>query len=902
MGGGGEQGEAMADTKKLFSADELPEAATPAMRQYARFKKQHPESILLFRMGDFYETFYDDAKTISRVCGLTLTSRQHGAGAVPLAGFPYHAVDTYLKRLIVAGHKVAVCDQVQDPREAKGVVDRDVTRVVTPGTLTEEALLDAKANNFLAAIAPFGKSFGLAWVDLSTGRFLVQEVEPGQLLDELGRIGASECLVPDGQYRTEDSVLEPLRPVLHAHWTPRPDWAFDPASGRKALLEHFGVASLEGFGCQGLKTGLGAAGAVLDYLTETQRGSLGNLTKIERFVRSDHLILDKATQASLELVETLRTRRQDATLLGVLDATVTPMGGRLFRQLLLYPLRDVAAIRERQEAVAELVAQPLLREELRATLRTVQDIERLAAKVAYRRANPRDLVGLKQSAAALPGLKQRLAACACPLLAETHAQLDTLDDLRDLVERSIVADPPTSATDGGIIRPGYDAKLDEERSVARDGKSWLARFQADEIRRTGIESLKVGYNQVFGYYIEITNVHAQKVPPDYSRKQTLKNAERYITPELKTWEEKIVGADDRAKELEYDLFVALRDQVAAQVERLQRVGALVAQVDCFASLAHVAAERGYCAPEVSDDLVIHIEEGRHPVLDVTLEAGRFVPNDVLLDGEGNRLAVITGPNMAGKSTYIRQVALLVLMAQMGSFVPAKKAHIGVADRIFTRVGASDELARGQSTFMVEMIETANILNNASPHSLLILDEVGRGTSTFDGVSIAWAVSEFLHEHVRARTLFATHYHELTELALLLDGVKNYNIAVREWKDEIIFLHKIVEGGTDKSYGIHVARLAGIPRKVVDRAKVILGNLEAASLTPNDKPRFAPSLDKAGANPKGLQLTLFGSLHAETIEELKRLDLDNLTPLDALAALQRLQHDIVKREGEPRKGR
>ena len=891
----------MAGTPKLFNDAEMPVAATPAMRQYARFKKQHPDSILLFRMGDFYETFYDDAKTVSRVCGITLTSRQHGDGAVPLAGFPYHAIDTYLKRLIVAGCKVAVCDQIQDPREAKGVVDRDVTRVVTPGTLTEESILDAKSNNFLAAIAPYGKHYGIAWVDLSTGRFLVQEVEPGQLLDELGRIGAAECLIPDSQYGTEDSAIEPLRPVLSSHWSPRPDWAFDPTSGRKALHEHFGVASLEGFGCKGLKTGLGAAGAVLDYLQETQRGSLANITKIERFLHSDYLILDKATQASLELVETLRTRRQDATLLGVLDATVTPMGARLFRQMVLYPLRDVARIQRRQDAVAELVGQGLLRDEVRAGLKNVHDIERIASKVVYRRANPRDLVGLKQSAAALPALKQRLAACASAHLAEIHADLDTLDDIRDLIDRGIVADPPTSLTDGGIVRAGYNAKLDEERSIARDGKSWLARFQAEEVRRTGIETLKVGYNQVFGYNIEVTNAKADKVPAHYTRKQTLKNAERYITPELKEWEERIVGADDRAKELEYDLFVEVRDQIAAQVERLQRVGGLVALVDGFVSLAHVAAERGYCAPEIADDLLLHIEEGRHPVLEVTLESGKFVPNDLLLDGDKNRMAVITGPNMAGKSTYIRQAALLVLMAQMGSFIPAKRAHIGVADRVFTRVGASDELARGQSTFMVEMIETANILNNATERSLLILDEVGRGTSTFDGVSIAWAVSEFIHEHVRARTLFATHYHELTELALLLDGVKNYNIAVREWKDEIIFLHKIVEGGTDKSYGIHVARLAGIPRNVIERAKVILTNLEAASLTPNDKPRFAPSLGEVGVNPKELQLTLFGSLHAETIGELKALDLDNLTPLEALATLQKLQRDIRKREKHSQRG-
>jgi len=886
----------MAKAKKLFTDADMPKATTPAMRQYANFKKQHPDAVLFFRMGDFYETFYDDAKTCSRVCGLTLTSRAQGEGAVPLAGFPYHSVDTYLKRLITAGYKVAVCDQVQDPREAKGVVDRDVTRVVTPGTLTEESILDAKANNFLAAIAPLKDQAGIAWVDLSTGRFLVEEVEPEQLLDELGRIGASEYLVADSQYRTEDSLLEPLRALLGGHWSPRPDWAFDPASGGKALRDHFGVASLEGYGCSGLRAGLGAAGAVLDYLQETQRGSLDNITKIERFVRTQYLMLDKNTQQSLELVETLRSRRHDTTLLGVLDETVTPMGGRLFRQMVLYPLREVERIRRRQGAVAELIDQPMLRDDLRGLLRSIYDIERIASKIVYRRANPRDLIGLKQSAAVLPALRERLAGSASPMLASIHERLDTLDDIRDLVARSIVDDPPTSLTDGGIIRDGYHADLDQERAIARDGKSWVARFQAEEIARTGIDSLKVGYNRVFGYYIEITHVHADKVPEHYTRKQTLKNAERYITPDLKEWESKILGADERAKELEYDLFVGVRDQIAAQTERLLQVGSLVAQIDGFASLAHAAAERGYCRPEIDDGLLIAITDGRHPVLDVTLDAGSFVPNDVLLDGDANRMAIITGPNMAGKSTYIRQTALLVLMAQMGSFIPAREARIGVADRIFTRVGASDELARGQSTFMVEMIEAANILNNATERSVLILDEVGRGTSTFDGVSIAWAVSEYLHEHVRARTLFATHYHELTELALLLGGVKNYNIAVREWKDEIIFLHKIVEGGTDKSYGIHVARLAGIPKKVVERAKVILANLEAASLTPNDKPRFAPTLDEVGTHPKDLQLTLFGSLHADTIDELKGLDIDNLTPLEALAALQRLQRQILKREG------
>ncbi len=887
-------------TPKLFRDEDLPpEAQTPAMRQYHFFKKQHPGTILLFRMGDFYETFYDDAKLMARVCGLTLTSRPYADGRMPLAGFPHHSLDTYLKKLIAAGYKVAVCEQVQDPREATGVVERDVVRVVTPGTLTEDTLLEAKQNNFLAAVAPFGKRVGIAWVDLSTGRFLVEEVEPSQLLDELGRISPTETLVPDSQYGTEDSALEPLRPILGGAWTPRPDWAFDPTSGSKTLREHFAVATLEGFGCDGLRQGLGAAGAILEYLQETQRGSLGNITKLERFVHTEYLTLDKATQQSLELVETLRSRRSDATLLGVLDDTVTPMGGRMFRQMVLYPLRAVPAIEQRQAAVAELAENPRLRDSLRGVLRSIYDIERLAAKIAYRRANPKDLIALKQSAAVLPTLRALLADCSAGLLATCHSDLDTLDDIRDLIERAIQPDPPTQITEGGIIAVGYHTELDELRSAARDGKSWIARLQATEIERTGIDSLKIGYNRVFGYYIEITNAHADKVPPHYIRKQTLKNAERYVTPELKEQEQKILGADEKAKQLEYELFAEVRDQVGAQVERLLAVGLLVAQIDCLASLAHVAAERGYCRPEVADDLTIDISDGRHPVLDVTLEAGAFVPNDVLLDGEANRMAVITGPNMAGKSTYIRQVALLVIMAQMGGFIPAKKAHIGVADRIFTRVGASDELTRGQSTFMVEMIETANILNNATERSLLVLDEVGRGTSTFDGVSIAWAVSEFIHEHVRARTLFATHYHELTELALLLDGVRNYNVAVREWKDEVIFLHKIVEGGTDKSYGIHVARLAGIPREVIDRATVILANLEEAALTPNDKPRFAPSLDGVGTHPRQVQLTLFGSLHADTIDELKALDLDTLTPLEALATLQRLQRDIRRREGRGR---
>ncbi len=885
----------------------MTEPTTPMMQQYLRIKAAHQNAILMFRLGDFYEMFYEDAKTASKVLGLTLTSRQKGDKAIPMAGVPYHAVEGYMQRLIRAGYKVAICDQVQDPEQAKGIVDRDVTRVVTAGTLTEEGMLPAKAHNFLAAVFLGGSAAGLSWVDLSTGAFYAEDLRPGQLFDELARIQPAECLVPEDVSDPEGEDLKPLRGQFEGMLTPRPDWVFGKDTALRTLLEHFHTASLDGFGCADLGLSLCAAGAIVQYLQETQKTSLGHISKITRFVREACVALDRSTQRSLELAQTMRSGETEGSLLWALDQTGTSMGGRLLRDWVMAPLKDVAAIQARQAAVQELFADAAVREELRAILGSVYDLERLAAKISTGRANARDLLSVRQSLSLLPDLKEKMKSCRSPMLSNLQERLDVMEDVRVLVASAVANDPPPTLRDGGLIREGYNQDLDEIRSIGRDGKSWMANFQAREIQRTQIPSLKVGYNKVFGYYIEITNVHAQKIPPDYVRKQTLKNAERYITSELKDYETRVLTADERSKELEYEIFIKVRNAVAEQTDRLQRTAEIVAHVDVLAGLAAVAAANNYTMPEVCDDLVLDIRDGRHPVLERpsphrpgALAGESFVPNDVVMDGASVNVLVITGPNMAGKSTYIRQVALLVLMAQMGSFIPARSARIGVVDRIFTRVGASDELSRGQSTFMVEMSETANILNNATERSLLILDEVGRGTSTFDGVSIAWAVTEYICQHLKSRTLFATHYHELTELALMFPNVKNYNIAVREWNDRIIFLRKIVEGGTDKSYGIHVARLAGIPRDVVNRAKVILANLEANSLDVNDKPKFAqpPQPQRARKALPG-QLSLFSQAggqteppaHKAVLDEVKKLDPAAMTPIEALNKLEELRRKV-----------
>ncbi|MGR3310301.1 MAG: DNA mismatch repair protein MutS [Candidatus Brocadiales bacterium] len=860
--------------------------ATPMMKQYQSIKKKHGDALLFFRVGDFYELFYDDAKTASKVLGIALTARSKGDNAVPMAGMPHHSVNTYIHRLIKAGYKVAICDQIEDPDEAKGVVERDVTRVITPGTLTDDLILKDKDNNYLLAIFTNGESTGLSWVDLSTGKFQAEDIATARLIDELARLRPSECLLPEETLNGETGFVENLRLNFNAMLTSQPGWIFARDTAYLTLKEHFGTTSLEGFGCESLGPSVNAAGAIIHYLKETQKTSLKHISRIERFSNQNYVILDRTTQQCLELLETMRTHEKDGSLLGILDQTLTPMGGRLLKQWIISPLKIPDEIRYRQDGVRELFKDSILRNETREKLKGVYDIERITTRVSCARANARDLISLKQSLAVLPELKEKVHTCTSEIMKSLGENLDLVEEVRILIGTAIVPNPPHTIKDGGMIREGYDHDLDELHHIRRSGKSWIANFQAEEAKRTGINSLKVGYNRVFGYYIEITNMYKDKIPQSYIRKQTLKNAERYITPELKDYETKVLTADERAKELEYDIFQRIREEVSSHTERLQKTADVIATLDAISNLAHAAAENGYAMPEITDGLELNITDGRHPVLDKIMD--NFVPNDVAIDGDQTMMAVITGPNMAGKSTYIRQVALLVLMAQIGSFIPAKHARIGTVDRIFTRVGASDELASGQSTFMVEMNETANILNNATNRSLIVLDEVGRGTSTFDGLSIAWAITEYIYEHIKARTLFATHYHELTEIELLLPCIKNYNIAVKEWGDEIIFLRKIVEGGADKSYGIHVARLAGIPRELLDRAKTLLANLEANSLDIYNKPKFAPSKEK---ETTPAQLSIFASKEENILKSIKELDITTLTPLDALNKLNEIKKKL-----------
>jgi DNA mismatch repair protein MutS len=855
---------------------------TPMMKQYLAAKRKAGDAVLFFRMGDFYELFYDDAKLASRLLGLALTSRSKGEGAVPMAGFPHRSVSTYVRKLLSLDHKVAICEQIQDPRKAKGLVDRDVVRVITPGTLTEDEVLSPKDENHLAAVVRHRGGAGLAWVDLSTGRFRVEETGPGGLDGEFQRLSPSEVLLPEGGgEEMSDAAVQALVPSP-CMITRRPDWTFDPGEGLALLRRHFGVQTLAGFGLDDGAPYVGAAGAVLHYLNETQKTALGHIAKIELVRISDYMLLDGPTRRSLELTRSSSGSRE-GTLLAVLDHTRTAMGARLLKEWILHPLLKAGDVVQRQQGVAEMVENPGMLEDLAEAIEEIHDIERIAARVACGRAGPRDMVALGNSLARLPVLRDAAGPADSPLLRAAR-EMETFDDLADLLARALEPSPPVALREGGIIRPGYDRGLDDLRDVARQGKGWIARFQAEELARTGIPSLKIGYNKVFGYYIEVTNTHRDKVPAHYTRKQTLKNAERYITDDLKEHEVRVLTADEKSKDLEYDLFLALREACAAYVPRLQAVARIVAAVDVLASLARAAVRGRYRRPTLVEERNLSITEGRHPVLETLMDPGTFVPNDVEMDA-ASRLLVITGPNMAGKSTTIRQVALLVLMAQIGSFVPAKEARIGVADRIFTRTGASDEISRGLSTFLVEMNETANILNNATERSIVILDEVGRGTSTFDGVSIAWAVAEDLATRVRARTLFATHYHELTELALVHPEVRNFHVSVKEWGDRLVFVHKLSEGGVDRSYGIHVAQIAGIPRDVIDRAQGILERLEGQSVDTDLRPAFAP---ETGSRTDSVQLSLFSAPPSPVVEALRSLDLDNLTPLEALVKLRDLK--------------
>jgi DNA mismatch repair protein MutS len=867
-----------------------PEKLTPAMKQFARFKQKYPDCILFFRMGDFYETFYEDAKICSRICGLVLTSRSKGDNPVPLAGVPYHAVEGYLKKMLQAGCKVAVCEQVEDPKLAKGVVKRDIVRIVTPGTLTDDILLDAKEDNFLCAVnLGTNAKVAISWVDISTGHFFAQDIPEKNLLDELLRLSPAECLLPDRRgelFEAETRKLAAdIAQMTGAIVTERPPWYFDPYQAEKRLLKHFGTATLEGFGI-GDNDGslIPAAGAVIEYLNETQKTTLSHIQSLKKINRKNFLQIDQTSLASLEILRTIRTESKKGTLLHCLDETLTPMGGRMFKNWLCMPLCDLGAIELRQDTIEEMINSDTKLADIRKLLADIADLERIAARISTFRATPRDFVALEATLRQVPLLRELLRQFTADLALQLAQKCDSMDELADLLQTAIEPQCPSHLRDGGVIKKGFDEELDRLRSISKDGQSWLRNYQKQQSQRTGIANLKIGYNKVFGYYIEINHSSAGKAPNDYVRKQTIKNAERYITDELKDYETQALSADEKALELELQLFEQIRTQAAQYISRLQNLADTIAQCDCLTALAYLAGRRNYIRPKITNGGELLINEGKHPVLAETLGA-EFVPNDIALGEKAGDCLIITGPNMSGKSTYIRQTALLVIMAQAGSFIPAKDAQLGLVDRIFTRVGASDELVRGQSTFMVEMTETANIINNATEKSLVILDEVGRGTSTYDGLALAWAITEHIANKLKCRTLFATHYHELTELAELFANVKNCNVAVREWADEVVFLHKILPGGTDKSYGIHVAKLAGVPKSILDRSKEILEELENTPLGATSR-HLAKHKTK-----KPPQDILFVQKHKSVLDKLVSTDVNNLTPIDAINLLNQIKKEI-----------
>ena len=811
---------------------------TPMMKQYQQAKSEIPEdAILLFRMGDFYEMFFEDATRASAILDITLTKR----AGVPMCGFPYHALEAHLPRLIESGVKSAIAEQMEDPRFAKGIVKRQITRIITPGTIIDSSVLQPGRNNFLVALIEKKNVFGLACLDISTGEFKVTEIPSREKLEtELSRLGARECIIPASllEQREKEKAFPYTSEKLL--WTSLEDWVFAYDCAEELLKRHFKVASLDGYGCRDLRLAVSAAGAVLHYATENLRQPANHLKKFCTYHNSEYMELDSISQRNLELVEPMFGSNRQGTLLHVLDQTVTPMGGRLLRDWIMRPLFNKEAINARLDAVESFKDDPLTMAETRELIGAIRDLERIIARLNIGNANARDMIALANGLAMLPDVKHLLENFNTPLLDQLKSQLSELPELTTRIQQAIVDEPPLSLTDGDIIREGYNKDLDEFRMASKEGKNWLMQIQAKEQERTGIRTLKVRFNQVFGYYIEISKSNLSLAPDDYIRKQTLVNAERFITPELKELESKILGAEEKSRALEYQLFQEIREYALQFTLNIQETASALAAIDVLAALAECARRYNYLRPHITEDERLMIRAGRHPVLDAAMQGERFVPNDTILDGDENRMMIITGPNMAGKSTYIRQTAMLVIMAQLGSFVPAEDAVIGLVDRIFTRVGAADDIARGQSTFMVEMVETANILNHATPKSLVILDEIGRGTSTFDGLSIAWAVAEFLHDSPAncARTQFATHYHELTELAITKRGVKNYNVAVKEYGDQVIFLRQIVPGSTDKSYGIHVAKLAGLPQQVIDRANEILENLENNSVAEGGQPSLA----------------------------------------------------------------
>ncbi len=871
---------------------------TPMMEQYQRIKKRHPDALLFFRLGDFYEMFYEDAQMASPILEIALTSRQK----VPMCGVPYHAVNAYLAKLLKMGIKVAICEQVEDPKSARGVVKREVVKVLTPGTAVEVELENAKENVFIAGICLDKDGWGLALIDLASGEMRATEGEAGDrkmLADELFRVAPKEVVFAEGQEDEIDSIAAGNNMSVFLK-SPVDAWTFDWAQAETELKNHFKVPSLAGYGLENKTRAVQAAGALLHYLKKIRRDSLALIWRLSYFHSSQRMVLDATTIKNLELVKNLRDGRVKDSLLGTIDFTVTSMGGRLLKSWLLQPLLDPAAIEERLEAVEEWLQKTVEGQELRENLKDIHDLERLTGKISLAAAHPRDFISLKRSLLPLPRIKELLASLVSRMNSDILAHWDDGQDIVELIDRAIMEEPAFLLTEGGIIKDGYDHKLDELRAISRSGKTTISLLEKKERERTGISSLKVRYNKVFGYYIEVTKPNIPLIPQDYIRKQTLLSSERFLTPELKDYEEKVLTAEEKIAELEYQLFSEVREKISRETERLQRIAAAVSRLDVLSSLAELAAQRNYRRPLVDGEERILIREGRHPVIERS-SGEPFIPNDTLLDRDENQIVIVTGPNMGGKSTYLRQVALICILAQMGSFVPAAEAKIGVVDRIFTRIGAMDFLNVGQSTFMVEMLETANILNNASPRSLILLDEIGRGTSTFDGLSIAWAVAEYLHEKedCRPKTLFATHYHELTDLALTMKRIKNFHVSVKEWKDDIIFLRKIVPGPSDQSYGIHVAKLAGVPRSVIERAKEVLLNLEKLELDETGLPRLAyPSRRKRDK----AQLLLFKEEREqeklrEITEELNSCDLSRLTPLEALNFLNELKEKLRETGGK-----
>ncbi|MDD5644888.1 MAG: DNA mismatch repair protein MutS [bacterium] len=852
---------------------------TPMMQQYRRIKKNHSDCILFFRLGDFYEMFFDDAKAASKVLNLALTARH----SVPMCGVPYHAAESYISKLVREGFKVAICEQMEDPSKAKGIVKREVVKIITPGTVLNTSVLDEKSNNYLAALCKAGGVWGIAFLDVSTGELLATEFSYVEdVINELEKIRPSE-LVISGKIAADEEYSR-VKKKVDIPEAALEEWFFDYSAAYSAIADLLEVKSLDGFGAKGMFPSISCAGAAIHYAQDKLKEQLNHIKTFRLYTSSEFMMIDTATQRNLELIGNSRGEKKN-TLFAALDRTATSMGSRLLAQWIKHPLVRIDDIMDRQNSITEFISNLSVTRKIADSMRKMTDMERTLGRISCGYANGRDLVSLKNALLMLPRIKEDLKIYSSNLAENAKNNISYFDDITELVEKSIEDAPPVSVKDGGIIKKGYNSELDGLKDLTASGKEWLKDLQEEEIKRTGIKSLKVRYNKVFGYYIEVTKTNLDMVPENYIRKQTLVNSERFITPELKEHETKVLNAQDKMKELEYNLFAGIKDKIVAESARIKKASSSVALLDLLSSMALLAVENNYTCPVINEEDIVDIKAGRHPVLENILIEEKFVPNDVYLDNSENQILIITGPNMAGKSTYIRQTALIVLMAQMGIYIPADNAVIGTTDRIFTRVGASDELSKGQSTFMVEMTETANILNNATSKSLVVLDEIGRGTSTFDGISIAWAVAEFLHNSrkTHAKTLFATHYHELTELEELLPGIKNYNIAVREWNDEIHFVRKIVRGGTDKSYGIHVARLAGLPRPVIDRAKEILGILEE-----NAQENITVQKSKTGKAVNTAQMSLFLKEKHPLEDELEKIDIENMTPIQGLLKLKELK--------------